>query len=774
MGAAGLVLAGARAYWRVLAPIVAIALVAGMSVGVLLTVKQHVAAANRTSADLPVPEGTVLVPAVPAAQVPVLVRAGGEPVRDVDCTFLTAGSPARAGETSLRLAQTSAPPRGVVVRGRTALEAGEVVIAESLAGELDVALGEALTCEDHNFTVVGEMVDPADRSSRVSYGLVPSVAPEDATAWILSGDDYFGLPESAEDVIGITGDEATTKALQGFGSDSGPPALIAWFLLAAAVLSAAVLGSLSRRVYQKDLAVCVQLGASGADLRRLVGAVFLGTVALAGSGGAFLGQASVNLLRGRLESTWGQYWLEPLWSSGVLLQVAGVLGIAPVVLISLAGWTSARPRTPAGSSSVVVLVLLFAGQVAMGVYIWTETAFYEAAPWFGGAVVMALVGLAAGLLTPRSRDALDTVIREGMKGTAALSLIIAMVLYLFAFSLARADNQFARDAELDLADSGQRPGALVIRQVPAAAAEQLARAYTDLGGQAPTVAREVEWRGEVPEVVTPLLARCVAEDPTIEPTVPPIDCLGPNDWFGKVFGVGALPPDEVTARAGREVVRDGRVGIIQPDGRGQIRTLELAASEDGDLGLNMPGILLDDRELATLGGTPSDEMAMYFADFADLEGRRRTEFRAVALGAAPSAYPLQNDPLLDSVWGMERPRVHLLAFGLGLVGCAVMFVVLMLGFLGASSGLRLALVAHGANHRVRRRLSLRILTVPLAACLLAPVMARLTLWVMQQAAIFNFSSVGAGWRWPVPGVVGFCVILVFALRFARAPRKDHI
>lgn len=770
MRATGLVLAGAWAYRRVLLPIVGVALVAGLCVGGLSAVREHVAAANRASASLPVPHGVVMLSDLPAERAELVVAAGGAPVRDGECVLLTTGAEQRAVDASVRFSSDPVPPRGVVVEGRAAGRAGEIVLARAIVDELGVQLGDQISCEGATLRVVGTMVDPADRDARTSDARVAPFAPVDATAWVVRVADYLELPE---DVVGVTSDEATTKALQGFGPGGGPPVQLAWSVLAAALLSAAVIGFLGQRAYQRDLAVCVQLGASRRGLQRRIAAVGTAAGAAAALLGGLLAQTGVNLLRGELDAVWSQYWLAPRWSSWSLLLVTVVMGTGPLLLVALATWLSSRPRVGTDRGSLLVLVLLFGGQVAFGCFLWAETSFYDAAPWLGNAVLMIVVGALARLLRPTSRDALAALVREGMKGTAALALVMGVVLFYLAFSLARADNQFARDASLDLADSGQRPGSLVIRNVPGAAGDELAEAYVGLGGTEPAVVREVRWSGAAPEVVTPRLARCVAEDPSIEPTVPPVECLGPQDWFGKVFGVGALQDASGPARAAHEIVRDGRVGLVVRGEDGQVRTAEVDAAEDLDLGLNMPGLVLDEEALADLGGTPSDEVAMYFEDYATLGASERTRFRAAVLSAAPSAYPLQNDPFLDSVWGVERPRTHLVTLVLAVVGTVVLVGVLMAGLVGSSTALRRAWVVHGGDRRTRRRLATRILAVPLLTCLLAPLLARATLWVMQRTATFDFSAVGAGWRWALPGLVSLCVVALAAFRLARFPQEDQ-
>lgn len=780
MSLSTLVLAGARSYLRVLAPIVGVALIAGLSAGALFSVKQQIDAANLSSAAMAVPEGQVLVASFTADEAFLLHKIGANPIRDVDCSLSTLTDPPRSGEIALRFATSPAFSQGRIYSGRSAKVAGEMVVTVGTANELGIVVGDTVHCEDHEFRVVGRIVDPANRGSVTAFAIADEIPVIEATAWFLDSKTYFALPSEPEDeahggnIIGATSGEAIEAATAGFASNNEKQQAVAGLIVLSAIVGATALGALGRRAYESDVAVCVSLGASARKINQLVTAVFFLALFIASIGGVLTAQVVINLSADWLSVYWNQYWLMPKWSGVTIGLTSAVIGTGPILAIALARWISKHSRVPPRGTSVIALILLLGAQVAFGLYLVFSSSFYDAAPWFASVALVGGLALAAFLFTPRTSDAVDALIREGMKGTFAFAVIVGLVLFPLTFNTVRSDNLFAQDKYLDLADSGQRPGALVVRQVPQDAVEKLTNAYLAVGGTDPVLAREVTWRDPVPEAVTAKVANCVEEDPTIEAALPPARCLGKGDWFGKAFSVSANHGSNVPAQAAREILRDGRVGVILRAADGTVQTLSIPAVQNNSLGRNMPGLLLDREFIDSLGGETSDEFAMYFDDFGDLGAKERSEFRAVVSSRAAGSVVDQNDESLDSIWGVKSPPGRYVFFVAMLLGFLTFLTILLVGFVSSNRALRIVLIRNGAPKGLRQKLAMRMLSLLLIACISAPLFARSTLWVMQKTADFDFSGVGAGWRWVIPGFLGVVFVGVAALSFARPLREGEI
>lgn len=753
--------------------------------GTVAIVAAGLAQAQQQSAQLSVPPGRVWAePLTPAAA--RVVEGRPSAVRFVDDraeAVSTAAAP-RAVELRLRTSAEALPPLGYLTSGREAREDGEVVVSQAVARTTAVGVGDDLHLPTGRARVVGLAVDPAHSEARFASLVDDASASSGPGTWLLTRDDAALVLEQTQDVNVLGAASVAAQAVGGYQPVAGPPAGTPLLLAAGTAALTATLLALALRGLAPDLRA---LAAAGMGRRRrgllalTAGALML---AVSATVGTLLAVLLTAMLRERISGLFGQRWLSHPWPVESLLVVGSVVVVGSLLLaVAFERGLSPEPVALGRRRSILAAVLL-AGFGVVGGMVAAAYGARQAAPFIGvlllNVTVFAVVLASARLLRTRGA-AIGRLAAHTGRGLLVLGALTATVVYVCSLTVAREWHIHAKYETNAISESGQRPGALVLRGVGADVASELLTSFERLGGRETTVLGEVLPRAGSVESVSPDLVRCLQADPGMDPSAPTDRCQATTDSatpLGVVFGVGVRlptdggPADDAPSLGAREIVQRDQVGLLVFDRQDNFaieEALTAPAQVENTLGTNMPGVALAPTVARDLQLVPLETRAVYFGDFALLPEDRQAEFRAEVLQRAPAVQPLQRSMDGDdsTIYPEPLPR-RVWAWSLG--GGAVVLLLLgvtLSGFVQSTGWIRRHLRDLGAPRRVRARVAAAVLA-PLAVSVAVGAVAGYA--VARVLATERWAAIGFGYHWVLPALAALLAVVAATAAMSRSPR----
>ena len=753
------------ARWPQVVALMLLATLVASSVTAALMVRSATDAAVRASVDSRVADAHVALQPLTPRGLQLLQRAQAagtaQPVATRDVEVASGdGASALLQVATARVTPAAIPAAGVLVAGDQARRDGDAVLSLALAEALDVAPGDEVDLDGTTVRAVGLLVDPMDPEA-LAVDLRSPVAEDGASFWLRPG---LEVPEGwLDDVRAATPVVQRTLAAQAVRDPGGIPTQVPWIAAGLGVAALASLLASVGRGARGDLSALRQAGASDRWLRRWQVALVLLVLGAGSSAGWALAALAVRAGAGTVSGWWSQYWVEvplPLAAAGWAL----VLAAAPLLLLGVVrrvGASSGMPTRRGTRLFLAVVVALLVGRTAMVV---AEFGVQQSAPLLGLVVSVLLAVVIALLLPLRRRDAAGQVTSYAGRGLVALSVILACLVFLGAFRSGWSWHVDEKYERFPVAQSGQAGGAMVVDGLSTDAVQRLVRRYGDLGGDTGDAVRteQVDTRARSYEAVSPRLATCVQDDPSVDPASPPPGCDDATS-LGTIYNLGidpALSGEE--ALAAPEILVDGAVGLVayDNDAPGSTRSARvIPAVEDRSLGMQMPGLvvgpehsLVEELEIARAG-----TWAVYLGDFAGLEGTAQSRFRAAVQDIAPTASAVQR-PLGDAG---APSTVQVWAFG---TSAAILLVgsLVLLGFHSSFAWLRSLLVSLGANSSRRRRLARQVFAAPVLSTLTATATAYVLLEVASHGVPVGFGP----YMW-APVAAALSLLALGALAFSR-------
>lgn len=665
---------------------------------------------------------------------------------------------------------------GVLVRGRFAEDASEVVVSSYVAGLLDADLGATVTVVDPadptssvDLTLVGTTLDPADREDLTASLVAPDLPPAEVSRWFTDADPYaapelraaLDAGELAYRSTGSVAEEtgAATPVLFADARSAGPAlAVLDLVVLAGVVVAAAP----ATRPDHEGLRAA---GWPESRVWRLYRTVLLATVLAGTALGAGAATALLTVLREPVSGVLGQQWQSVAvpwtWIGGFTLACAVAVGAARLLHAAARAVGSrigASEPTPLRVSRFSV-GLVVGGAVVLAV---AGAARFQSppgeltllAPLGGGLVAAGLPGVVLPLMLVRLPPATRSLSRQVTGGLHVVTAVLCIVCVLVASRTAQTthDTLVFEDAS----SAPQPAGSLVVSPVPLGAGEQIADAYADAGGEGVERFRLLE---ESPESMvrvtgTPLLA-CLDESGASDPNLLDPSCF-PQDTYSPVNVVALGPSSLDGARADPGLLDgDSEVGLLRFSGASATPLRSVAAEPSEDLGGNLPGLLLPagDPLLDELDLQPASAEMVVLTGFGALSPEVRAELRGVVSRVAPTAQAI--DASGSSAYERSRGTAAATSVVAGALGLGLLLLVG--GSVANSNRLaRSQLVALAASGR--RRAGLAALWVSgVGVCLLSTVpLGLLVAWVTTVNAASSF-----GWAWVVTApLVGAAVPIV--------------
>lgn len=689
----------------------------------------------------------------------------------VNDTVATAGVGDVAVPVSLRTAADPTLDLAVVVEGSAAARPGEALLSRATARALDVGPGVEIavrpgegdeSARSTTVRITGLTVDPGDvaRSS-----VIVLVAPEDLDAgagsrW-LSDEDFYAEPSLKPFLDRRTALYRSAADLADGAAGIQPhlAAISLWIPLAIGVVTslvmAAFLGLLARR-WSADARGLSAAGMAPRATWRFFVVLTTAVVLLGELVGALTGALVVHAARVPISHTLGQDWLTTAPELTPLAVLVSVTALIAVTLLIAAPHRARLARVVRGASrpaptwrAAGVVTLVAAAALVAAV-----VAARGGQNWAGPGAALALVVLGASLpgaverwgargLRPATA-ALVRNLAGGLRTVVAASIVIALACgYWSARTTATA---YANER---ISSPLVPPGSFVVSSVTDAAAEELIRAYHDLGGtQVRTLALPDE-QEQTPRVVSAAVAACVADLVPLTLAEVPEEC-----WERDPVGVDSLnlvgigSPGDST-RADDQLAAGGEVGVLRIVGvEARITDVEsLSVEPDALLGGNLPGLVVapDSELLRRFELAPSGSSMLALLDFGALSVEDRMRVRALVPRLAPSA------ETADGTGPTVYDRIRAEAAVAGLLGAAVAGLLLVVGASAMSAGslvARRTLTESAATSRVRRRVYTRWLAV-----LVLPTLAVIPLTWLTASAAGVLPCADLGPTWFVPGVV---------------------
>jgi hypothetical protein len=760
------------ARWPQVAALLLLTVLVSATVTAALMVRAATDAAVQASVDSRVVDDHVALQPLTPRGVQVLQReqatGGVLPVATQEVELASgAGDDAFVQVATARVTPATIPAAGVLVAGAQAEREGDAVVSLALAEALAVSPGDDVVVDGTTARVVGLLVDPMDPDA-LALDLRGPVGGDAASFWLRPGP---GVPESwLDDVRAASPVVQRTLAAQAVREPGGIPTQVPWIAAALGVAAvASLLGSVGRGA-RGDLAALRQAGASDRWLRRWQVALVVLVLGAGSAAGWALAALVVRGASGRIGGWWSQYWVDvPLPLTAAL--GALVLVLAPMLLLVVVRRVAATSATPTRRGTrlfLAVVVTLLVGRTALVV---AEFGVQQSAPLLG-LVTSVILAVAIAVLLPRwRRDAAGQVTSYAGRGLVALSVILACLVFLGAFRSGWSWHVDEKYERFPVAQSGQAGGAMVVDGLPTDAVERLVGRYDDLGGdpRAAVRAEQVDAGTRSYEAVSPRLATCVQEDPSVDPASPPPGCADASS-LGTIYNLGidpALPGEE--ARAAPEILVDGAVGLVAHDNDSPATTRSahvIRATEDRSLGMQMPGLVVGPEHplVDELGVTGVGTWAVYLADFAGLEGTAQSRFRAAVQDVAPTASAVQR-PLGDAG---APSTVQVWSFG---TSAAILLVgsLVLVGFHSSFAWLRSLLVSLGADAARRRRLAGQVYAAPALSTLAATATAYVLLEVASHGVPVGFGP----YMWaPVAAALGLLALGALAFTRGDATARD--
>lgn len=703
---------------------------------------------------------------------------GVTPVQDQQGDLIAGGL---SRPVLVRATTSSSLELGILTRGTRPQHVGEVLVSESTAQSLGVAIGDTVQVRagdvDTPGQVVGLSVDPANTATSTLVQMVEGSPEFRPTMW-LSDVDFYAEPRLKPILDRRTAAYQSVKVLLETAAENRPHFLSAMrfvpagcgLLLGVVLVSAATV--LSRK-WKTDTDALVAAGMAPARAWHRILSIAAGTV-LAGEmiGG---GAAAVALLvsRGAVSAWVGQHWVRiavPWQEPGFVLGLTVLSALFAVPLVRLTRrWAESVAPGAAQRRWAPALAVLIAGA---GLAAWVVLIRASTRP--GGDRATALAPFAAALITATVPFVIAPILRLGLP-TASRSLLQHLIGGLRPVAAAGAVvalfssvwvAQTTHDANVGEAMSSplEPAGSFVISEMPDAAIPTLVKLYRSFGG-----ADVVQFR--IPREPTLLLRvtgnkliSCMSEQGTRDPTSVPDDCF-PRESPAPINRVLIGLPGS-TPRADPHLVEGGKVGLLlfKIGDHSASRLADARAEADPVLGGNLPGLVVPaDGDVAkefslTAGGT--SEVALL--DFSELTPHDQFLIRAAAIRLAPGAQTA------DGTDPTAYDRLRSVANTVSFLGATAVAVIVLLGGMAtvlAHTLTRRTLVDLGSAARFRWGIVARWIAVPVIATALTIPLAILT-----ASSGGRSSDASYGILWILPGVVGTAAFLVIAVAFLRVPQ----
>lgn len=671
---------------------------------------------------------------------------------------------------------------GVLSEGQRPTEVGDLLVSRATAQALALSVGDPVSLviggARSNGRVSGVLVDPADSTIRTVVQLSDAAAAPTATRW-LANTDFYSDPELRPYLDSRVATYQSADALVDAARAQRPPFLSGLAFVSAGgglllgVVLLTVLGVLSR-VWGRDVDALMAAGMSRGTALRHLALTVTAVVAVGAAVGVALAATTLALGRTPVSRWFGQDWtsIELPFPAVAWLAASIVLGglVAPpfLRLVERARvWGAGRTSRPPGGSLdrlagvlgiVAVLTIVCITQVPS---LASQDALLLLVP--GAAVVLAaclpfLVGRLVVLGLPTASATVVRHLGAGVRTIAAAAAVVAVCSGLWAATTTHAANSGEAQSSPYVP-----PGTFVVSEVPDASVSVLEGAYRDHGGgQLVSYRYLVERDTESLRVTSPMLGRCILDDPDQLLDLVPEDCW-PQDTASPVNIIMLGPPGS-RPRADPGLMQGDDVALISVSPEGTVSSVtSTTAVPDPQLGGNLPGLVLPpDGDLVHSGRlAPTGTSMVMFPDFHRLLPEDRFELRAQVLRIAPAAQTA------DGTDPTSYDRQRSLANVLGLLGAAATSLIVLLG--GAALVTAHTVTRRNLHDLATRRHGVRTLGVRWIAIAGLTLAATVPLCYLAASYGGRATDYSYGWLWALPGGSSLLACVVVARSFLTVP-----
>ncbi|HEX5205500.1 MAG TPA: hypothetical protein VFW27_36700 [Actinoplanes sp.] len=706
--------------------------------------------------------------------------AGAKPLQDENGDVVADGLSASVlvrtiTDPSLRL--------GVVTKGTWPSRPGEVVLSQTTAEALGIAIGDTIQVRtgdrERPGRVVGWSVDPADRTTSTLVQLTDDWATFRPTMW-LSGESFFGIPAVRPFLDDRTATYNSVDSLLEVAAKNRPHFLSAMrFVPTGCALLVGVLllavGAVLSGGWRRDADTLVAAGMPQSHAWRRIVSVIFATVLIGEIAGSAAAALVVLVARGPISARLGQQWVEiavPWPAVAVMLGLTMLAGLLAVPSVRAgARWLQRRTlQTAQRRWATLVGVAATAGGLACWLLLIYASGTLgrdrlASLSQLPAAVIAAALPYAiAPLLAwglPTATRALMGNLLAGARSVTAAGALVAL-----ASSMWAAQNVYDANLGEALSSRLQPASSFVISDMPDSAVPALTALYREHGGNELISFRVPDEATATLRVTAAEVVACMGERHTQDPG-DVTDCFS-QDSAAPINRV-LLGPEGSAQRADPHLVDGGKVGLLDFRTGDQTvsRLAETRAEADPVLGGNLPGLVvpLGGSVAEDFGLEPAGMSEVVLLDFTGLEPRDQFFIRAAAIRLAPSA-DMQNgsDPT-------EYDRLRSVANTAAFLGALGTIVIVMLGGAGLIVGhtlTRRTLIDVGAAPGRRLSIVARWTAVPLITTLLTIPLAILTVSLAAQRTAASY-----GVLWILPGVAGATAAVFIGAAFLRTPRMDN-
>lgn len=679
----------------------------------------------------------------------------------------------------VRAYTTSALELGVVTRGTRPRHAGELLLSESTAQALSIAIGDTVRVRTGDGQrpgrVGGLSVDPANRTTSTVVQLVAESAEFRPTIW-LSDTDFYTVAtlrpvldqrtatyQSVDTVLETTAQNRPQFLSAMRFVPAGCGLLMGILLVAAGVV-------LSRR-WRLDADALIAVGMPPALAWRRILSVVCGTVLAGEVLGGCAASAVLFLSRDPVSAWVGQQWVEiaiPWQEPMALLCLTTLLALSVVPLTRLtARWVERRPPRPSQGRWATLAGALAVGLGLAALVVLTRVPLgphgdrgATLAPLAAGVVAFALPSVLAPILCRGLPTATRTLMRQLLAGVRPVAATGAVVMVLSGYWSAQ--NTYDANVGEALSSPLEPAGSFVVSEMPDSAIQALESFYRLHGGrQIVRYAIPDESKAQL-RVTAPKVLACMFSQRTVNPD-DVTDCF-PRESAAPLNRVMLGQPGSAP-RADPHLLDNGKVGLLVfASGDGTASSpADTRAEADPLLGGNLPGLVVaPDSALARrFGLTANGTSEVLLPDFSRLPPRDQFLVRAAAIRLAPSAQTASGtDPT-------AYDRLRSVANTASFLGATTSMLILFLGggaLIVAHSLTRRTLVDIGARPGRRWGIITRWTAVPLTTAALAIPLAIFTASGGGQRTEASYGSL-----WILPGLLGAAAALILGAAFLRQP-----
>ncbi|MEH0973605.1 hypothetical protein V6U77_20995 [Micromonospora sp. CPCC 205546] len=668
---------------------------------------------------------------------------------------------------------------GIVIRGTRPRDAGELLLSESTAQALGIAIGDTVRVRTGDGQrpgrVVGLSVDPANRTTSTLVQLVAESAQFRPTIW-LSDTDFYTVAALRPVLDQRTATYQSVDTVLEASAQNRPQFLSAMrfvpagcgLLMGILLVAAGVV--LSRR-WRLDADALIAAGMPPALAWRRMLSVVCATV-LAGEVLGGCAASTVLLLSRDPVSAWvGQQWVGiaiPWQEPVALLGLTILFALSAVPLTRLAArWAERRIPRPSQGRWATLAGALAVGLGLAALVLLTRLSLgphgsHAAAlvPLAAAVVAFALPSVVAPILCWGLPTATRTLMRHLLAGLRPVAATGAVVMVLSGYWSAQ--NTYDANVGEALSSPLEPAGSFVVSEMPDNSIEALAAFYRSHGGrQVVRYAIPDESKAQL-RVTAPKVLTCMSSQRTLNPTEV-TDCF-PRESAAPLNRVMLGEPGSAP-RADPHLLDNGKVGLLLfASGDGTATSLaDTRAEADSQLGGNLPGLVVapDSAVAKKFGLTANGTSEVLLPDFARLSPRDQFLVRAAAIRLAPSAQ------LASGTDPTAYDRLRSVANTASFLGATTAALILLLGGVAlvvAHTLTRRTLVDIGAVPGRRWGIVARWTAVPLTTAALAIPLAIFTASGGGQRTEASYGSL-----WFLPGLLGAAASLIVGAAFLRPP-----